>query len=101
MKAGRRSQDTLFSVYALVNQLGHARLGMTVSRKVSLRAVDRNRIKRNIREAFRHHKQDVNGLDIMVMARPAAKAATGAALKNSLRKHWQIVHKTCKPCSSC
>lgn len=101
LQTGRRSQDPLFTVYAATSKQQHARLGVTVSRKVSLRAVDRNRIKRNIREAFRMQKTELSGLDIMVMARPAARAASGAVLRESLRKHWQTVRKTCKPCSSC
>ena len=35
------------------NEVGFARLGQAISRRVSKRAVDRNRIKRIVRESFR------------------------------------------------
>lgn len=48
----RARTDTLL-VMARPNELGHARLGMVVSKRMLSRAVDRNRVKRCIRESFR------------------------------------------------
>ncbi|MGH0029163.1 MAG: ribonuclease P protein component [Myxococcota bacterium] len=49
-----------------------ARLGLTVSRKVG-NAVVRNRVKRRVREWFRHEGRAVaEGLDIVVIARREA-----------------------------
>lgn len=48
------------------------RLGITVSRRVG-KAVIRNRVKRRIREWFRHERAQMQGnLDIVVIARPVA-----------------------------
>ena len=58
---------------------GRARLGVTVSRKVG-NAVVRNRVKRRIREWFRHDGQAlVAGRDVVVIARSAAAGLAGAA----------------------
>jgi ribonuclease P protein component len=62
-----------------------------VSRKVSLKAVKRNRIKRGIRESFRHNKRQLSGLDIVVIARPAAASADPKSLQSSINKHWQKI----------
>ena len=89
IRAGRRSQDTFFIVHARPNHLQHARLGVTVSRRVSPRAVLRNRLKRLIRETFRQDQTMLAGFDIVVVARPAARDAERAMLCASLQRHWK------------
>jgi ribonuclease P protein component len=57
-------------IYARPNQLGHPRLGLSTSRKVGT-AVRRNRIRRLVREAFRHLQHDLPaGYDLLVVVRP-------------------------------
>jgi len=97
VRVGRKSQDRLFSVYALANGFDHGRLGITVSRRVSARAVDRNRIKRLIREAYRHEPVRLCGVDLVVIARPAALEAEVPEMLQSLRNHWSALQKACKP----
>jgi ribonuclease P protein component len=64
----RESRGPLM-VYAKPNDLGHPRLGMSVSRKVG-NAVRRNRIRRLLREAFRHMQHDFpRGYDLVVVVR--------------------------------
>lgn len=87
-RSGKRIRDSFFSVHTRANNLGHARLGLTVSRRVSTKAVIRNRIKRCIRESFRATQNTLEGLDLVVIAQPGAGAVKKVALRESLQRHW-------------
>lgn len=57
-------------VFALPNDLGHPRLGLSVTRRVGT-AVKRNTIKRRLRDAFRLLQHDLpRGYDLVVVVRP-------------------------------
>jgi ribonuclease P protein component len=71
-RKGRRRDSAHFIVYTLLRKNGPARLGLTVSRKVG-GAVQRNRVKRLVREFFRNQLDCLPaGLDVSVVARPGA-----------------------------
>jgi ribonuclease P protein component len=91
-----RSRDELFAVQAVLSERTHARLGVTVGRRVSLKAVARNRIKRQIRESFRQHQYLLTGLDIVVTAQAPANTKLNAQLRHSLSQHWERVAQACR-----
>ena len=61
-----------------------ARLGLTVSSKVG-NAVVRSRVKRRLREVFRRQRQACPAVDVVVIARPSAAAASAAELTAAFR----------------
>ena len=67
----RRTSDPLLSLHWLASE-APARLGLAVSRKVDPHAVGRNRIKRTLRDAFRHVRGQLPPGDYVVVARAAA-----------------------------
>lgn len=59
------------------------RLGLAVSRKVDPHAVGRNRIKRVLRDCFRHHRDALSEGDYVVVARVGAAKCTGEELRQA------------------
>ena len=90
-----RSDDQLFTVFAARRPTGGARLGITVSRRVSTKAVRRNRLKRRVRESFRYHKQPLAGLDLVVIARQEANETERLQVDRSLFGQWIRVREKC------
>lgn len=95
MKNGGSSRDSYFSVFGLKSLRAEGRLGITVSRRAAAKAVARNRIKRFIRESFRHHRKRFVGVDVVVIARSAAAQADAQRLRAALRAHWDRIEQIC------
>ena len=92
------STDRFFRILARPSAKPETRLGMAVSKKVDKTAVGRNRIKRQVRESFRHWRVSLmtnseQALDIVVLARPASATICNEQLLSSLEKHWPLVQR--------
>jgi ribonuclease P protein component len=90
---GARAGDGFFAVNALPNELGHARFGMSVSIKTCGKAVNRNRVRRLIREHFRLHRPELPAVDFVITSRPGAREATAADLRASLERLMKLAAK--------
>jgi len=88
-----RSSDRFFTVLARATGRSAARLGLTVSRRVAKRAVDRNKLKRLARESFRQ-QTSLPPWDFVVLARAGADRAERGALRASLDRHFEQLTKT-------
>lgn len=88
------------TVLAIPNRQQHPRLGLAISRKVARNAVARNRIKRVIRESFRHWQTRLDALDIVVLGRGGVSTRSGKTLDNALEKLWIKLIEKCAGSSS-
>lgn len=93
-----RIADRHFTILIAPNDLSWPRLGLTVSRRAAPRAVARNRIKRLIRETFRHHRPRLGAVDAVVIAKPPARDAAKSVLRGALTRLWQRVAERCDDC---
>jgi ribonuclease P protein component len=88
---GRRFGNGFFGVTAFWNDKGWPRIGLAVAVRTAGGGVERNRIRRIIRESFRLHQHELPSLDLIVSARARARDATGRELHDSLIALWKNV----------
>ena len=81
---GRRAAHPLLSLHWMSDARA-ARLGLAVSRKVDPHAVGRNRIKRILRDDFRHLRSILAPGAYVIVARPSAAGVDSAALREAFR----------------
>jgi ribonuclease P protein component len=75
LQHGKRRSLGGYTFYLARREGGPPRLGILVTRKHSALAVERNRIKRCIREAFRLEQEHICGLDVLVRPPYGVKAS--------------------------
>jgi ribonuclease P protein component len=92
---GRRLAADGFTAVIQPNGTGRPRLGLSVAARILRLAVQRNRIRRIIRESFRQHQQSLPALDIVVGLRGSPQDVDNAQLRRSLEKLWQKIHASC------
>jgi ribonuclease P protein component len=90
-----RAVDNCFAVNAAPNELGFARLGLSIGSKAVGNSVARNRVKRQVRESFRRATADLPAIDLVVGARSGARTAHNAQLRQSLDALWLEIKKRC------
>ena len=94
-REGLRVSDGLFAVIARPNGLDHPRLGMAVGIRIAGNAVNRNRIRRVVRERFRLSQQELPPVDVVVNARSGATGATRAQLAVSVAALFVRMSQRC------
>ncbi|MDE3137326.1 MAG: ribonuclease P protein component [Acidobacteriota bacterium] len=83
-RSGKRRAGPLFVVFCRPNGLGETRFGSSVGWRLGP-AVERNRIRRRVREIVRLHRQEIAaGWDIVIQPRRPAARAPFASLEKEL-----------------
>lgn len=77
-----------FLCYFQHNDRPLARLGIVVSKKVSKKAVIRNSLKRQIREAFRLYQSPLKEYDVVVIGRAKGVGIESHLLREDLNRMW-------------
>jgi ribonuclease P protein component len=85
LREGKRRNISGYTFYLERRENGGPpRLGILVTRKHSARAIDRNRLKRYIREAFRLEQENLGALNVLV--RPPYGAKPSSQMLRQLRE---------------
>ena len=83
-RAGRRRSSSHFTVFLRANELPESRFGVSIKKALG-GAVERNRIRRRLREIVRCHRREIPaGWDIVIHPKSAVAKAPFAALKADL-----------------
>lgn len=85
-----------FTILAIKNNREHPRIGLTIAKKRVKKAYARNRLKRLIRESFRHKQHQLPNIDIVVMAKNGAEKLDNETLYKHLDKLWRKINQRCK-----
>jgi ribonuclease P protein component len=86
LRRGLRLEGSLFLLVAAPNGLGRDRLGLVAGRRQGT-AVQRNRLKRLVREAFRGaRRSERSGCDLVVLPRPELLLSPLREIQHELRQ---------------
>ncbi len=82
-----------FLILAIRNTETYPRLGLIVAKKNVAKAVHRNRIKRQVRDSFRHSRALITGLDLIVLARDGAGNLSNGRIFERVQFLWADLGK--------
>ncbi|GJM11979.1 MAG: ribonuclease P protein component [Pseudohongiella sp.] len=78
-----------FLLLANRNNRPNARIGLVIAKKNVALAVQRNRIKRQLRNTFRHNSELLGELDLVVLARKDADKLNNEELRQTIDSLYQ------------
>nr|WP_202597344.1 ribonuclease P protein component [Halomonas icarae] len=78
------------------NDLGHPRIGLVISKKSMRRAVDRNRVKRLVRESIRFQQHRLPAVDIVILSRRGVGELDNETLHRQLFGMWKRLTRDAK-----
>lgn len=89
---GRNIKGDTIYLKVLKTEEPFSRIGFIVSKKISLKAVERNKIKRRMRDSTKRILSTIeNGLDIIVTALPKIKKSEFKDIKEDITKTFERI----------
>lgn len=86
-------QHSNFLILAKFNTLGHPRLGVIIAKKNVRLAVNRNHLKRLMRETFRNKQHHLPAIDAIVLARRGSDTLSKENTSEILNSLWNRAAK--------
>lgn len=87
---GRANYDKIIGTKVIATKLGTSRFGILVSNKVSKKAVERNKIKRQIREIIRLQLNKLkSGYDCVIITLPPILDRKYQEIEKSINNHFK------------
>jgi ribonuclease P protein component len=96
---GRRVGNELFTAVVRPSGAAHPRLGQSVAVRMAGNAVNRNRLRRLVRESFRLRQHELPAVDIIIGVRAAARTTGNPALVAALDRLWNKIARACSASS--
>ncbi|HEX4869322.1 MAG TPA: ribonuclease P protein component [Moraxellaceae bacterium] len=91
--AGFKVGESGFLLLVRPNGSDHPRLGLVIAKKKVRRSVDRNRLKRVVRESFRLHQAALPAADVIFMARNELATLASPELHAALAQAWKRLRR--------
>ena len=97
-KKGTSSWNRQFTLIIKKNNLSKSRIGFTITKKYGT-AVERNKLKRRLREIIRNNKQILfKGYDIVLIPKASTKDMSYQELESSVNHHKKFPTPNVKQC---
>ncbi|MDP2560507.1 ribonuclease P protein component [Psychrobium sp. 1_MG-2023] len=91
-----RAGSPQLTILACPNDLDHPRLGLVIPKKQLKLAVDRNQVKRVIRDNFRLKQHNLQSLDYVIIAKGGIGKLTNDELNKLTNKLWKKIARRYK-----
>lgn len=85
----RRAKGEYATLVARENNLGIPRIGFLVAKRKVKKAVDRNKIKRLVKESFRLNKKTIANFDIIFLLNKEPDLKNSYLLSQELNRQWR------------
>src|SRR3546814_10856311 len=80
---GARLHERGLTAVCATNTLAHPRLGLAIAKKSLPLAVDRNRLKRRLRDTFRLNQRNLPAVGLVILAKPGSRTDRKSTRLNS------------------
>ena len=94
LRSNRKLRGRLTIIHVTAGLLPVSRLGVALTRRLVPSSVDRNFVKRTLREAFRRHPVKGSGLDCVVTLRERFKRGQLEAMVAEIHGYFDQLHGT-------